>query len=130
MRIANGISNLIVAIVAAFAVLAAEPAKPDPKDRPKIIVAGPLGLKPGKPTKLLLRGLKLDEATEIRLHDPKGSAKILSKGKAPVNAKEKDSSAATATRKWKSRRRPPPTTPGRRSISASSRRPASRRRTP
>ena len=74
----------------AVAVLAAEPAKPDAKDQPKIIVAAPLGLPPGKPTKLLLRGLKLDEATEIRLHDPKGSARILSKGKAPLDAKFKD----------------------------------------
>jgi len=80
---------LVVGLVA-VAVLAAEPAKPDPKDQPKIIVAVPFGLTPGKPTKLLLRGLKLDEAAEIRLHDPKGSAKILSKGKAPVDAKEKE----------------------------------------
>ncbi len=77
-------------VLAAFALLAAEPAKPDAKDLPKIVVAAPLGLAPGKPTKLLLRGLKLDEATEVRLHDPKGTAKILSKGKAPLANKEKD----------------------------------------
>ena len=77
-------------LAAAFALFAAEPAKPDPKDQPKIVVAAPLGLPPGKPTKLLLRGLKLDEATEVRLHDPKGSARILSKGKAPLANKEKD----------------------------------------
>ncbi len=69
---------------------AAEPAKPDAKDAPKIVVAAPLGLPPGKPTKLLLRGLKLDQATEVRLHDPKGTVKILSKGKAPLANKEKD----------------------------------------
>ena len=39
---------------------------------------------------MLFRGLKLDEATEIRLHDPKGSARILSKGKAPLDPKQKD----------------------------------------
>ncbi len=76
--------------LAAFALLAAEPAKPDAKDAPKVVVAAPLGLPPGKPTKLLLRGLKLDEATEVRLHDPKGTAKVLSKGKAPLANKEKD----------------------------------------
>ena len=80
----------VISLILAFSAVAAEPVKPDPKERPKIIVAVPLGLTPGKPTKLLLRGIKLDEATEIRLHDPKGSAKILSKGKAPVNAKEKE----------------------------------------
>jgi Bacterial pre-peptidase C-terminal domain len=82
--------RLSLTLLAAFALLAAEPAKPDPKDLPKIAVAAPLGLAPGKATKLLLRGLKLDEATEVRLHDPKGSARILSKGKAPLANKEKD----------------------------------------
>ncbi len=75
--------------LAALALLAADPAKPD-KDGPKVAVAAPLGLPPGKPTKILLRGLKLDEATEVRLHDPKGAAKILRKGKAPLENKEKD----------------------------------------
>jgi len=78
-------------LVAAFAVLAAaaEPKKPDDV-KPKVIVAAPLGLTLGKATKLLVRGLKLDAATEVHLHDPKGTAKILSKGKAPLPNKEKD----------------------------------------
>jgi len=80
----------IVAVVAALALLAAEQKKPDAKDQPKVVVAQPLGLAPGKPTKLVLRGLKLDEATEVRLHDPKGSARILGKGKTPLANKEKD----------------------------------------
>jgi pre-peptidase len=80
----------LAAGLAAVALLAAEPKKPDAKDPPKVVVAAPLGLAPGKPTKLVLRGLKLDEATEVRLHDPKGSARILSKGKAPLVNKEKD----------------------------------------
>lgn len=84
--------SLISLILAfwAFSLLAAEPAKPDPKGRPKIIVAVPFGLTPGKTTKLHLRGLRLDQASEIRLHDPKGSAKVLSKGKASLGQKEKD----------------------------------------
>ncbi len=89
MRRSSSVISLILVLLA-VAVLAAEPAKPDPKGRPKILVAVPFGLTPGKPTRLRLRGLMLDEATEIRLHDPKGSTRILSKGKAPVNAKEKD----------------------------------------
>jgi hypothetical protein len=80
----------LILALAACALLAAEPSKPDAKDQPKIVVAAPLGLPPGKPTKLLLRGLKLDEATEVRIHDPKGSAKILGKSKAPLANKEKD----------------------------------------
>ena len=82
--------NALTLAASLLALPAAEPAKPDPKAQPKIVVSLPLGLAPGKPTKLLLRGLKLDEATEIRLHDPKGTAKILSKSKTPLGAKEKD----------------------------------------
>ena len=117
--------------LAALALLAAEPAKPDAKDAPKIVVAAPLGLPPGKPTKLLLRGLKLDEATEVRLHDPKGTAKILSKGKAPLGQQGERRSAALrrhadrnrgdAVRRLRRADRP---------CSPSSRRPANRRRTP
>jgi hypothetical protein len=80
-----------LAVVAGFAVLvvAADPKKPDDM-KPKVVVAAPLGLTPGKATKLVVRGLKLDVATEVHLHDPKGTAKILSKGKAPLPNKEKD----------------------------------------
>jgi hypothetical protein len=79
------------ALVAGFAVLVvgAEPKKPDDKT-PKVVMAAPLGLAAGKATKLLVRGLRLDTATEVHLHDPKGTAKILSKGKAPLPNKEKD----------------------------------------
>jgi hypothetical protein len=79
------------ALIAGFAVLvvAAAPKKPDDKT-PKVVMAAPLGLAPGKATKLVVRGLRLDAATEVHLHDPKGTAKILSKGKAPLPNKEKD----------------------------------------
>jgi hypothetical protein len=80
-----------LALVAGFAVLviAADPKKPE-DTKPKVVVAAPLGLTPGKATKLLVHGLKLDAATEVHLHDPKGTAKILSKGKAPPPGKDKD----------------------------------------
>ncbi|HVS36055.1 MAG TPA: PPC domain-containing protein [Gemmataceae bacterium] len=84
---------LLFSALSAFSAVkcfAADPAKPDAKDQPKIVVAVPLGLPPGKPTKLVLRGLKLDEATEVRVHDPKGTARILGKRKTPLANKEKD----------------------------------------
>jgi hypothetical protein len=80
--------NLALLAGLAVMVVAADPKKPD--DKPKVVVAAPLGLTPGKPMKLHVRGLKLDAATEVHLHDPKGTAKILSKGKAPLPNKEKD----------------------------------------
>jgi hypothetical protein len=64
--------------------MAAEPKKPDPKDLPKITVALPLGAAPGATTRLTLRGLKLDGATEVRCHAPMATVKLLKKGKAAV----------------------------------------------
>jgi hypothetical protein len=52
------------------------------KDQPKIILARPFGAAPGKATKLTLRGLKLENAKEVRAS--KGTVKLLKKGKAPV----------------------------------------------
>ncbi len=85
------LERCIFVLFAGFAVMvtAADPPKPDDM-KPKVVVAAPLGLAPGKPTKFIVRGLRLDAATEVRLHDPKGAAKILSKGKAPLPNKEKD----------------------------------------
>jgi hypothetical protein len=58
----------------------------DKKDAPKVLLAEPLGVPVDKPTKVTLRGLKLDAATEVRWADPKVTAmvKILNKGKAAV----------------------------------------------
>jgi hypothetical protein len=80
-----------LALVAGLSVLvtAAESKKPD-DTKPKVVVAAPLGLTPGKRTIFHIRCLKLDAATEVRLHDPKATAKILSKGKAGLPNKEKD----------------------------------------
>ncbi len=57
-----------------------------PKDQPKVLLANPLGLVPGTTTKVILRGLKLDAATELRFPDSKLTAKIVSKGKTAVAA--------------------------------------------
>ena len=58
--------------------------KPEPKNVPRVIFVVPLGATPGKTTKLTIRGNNLDTATAINILDGKGSAKILSKGKAGV----------------------------------------------
>jgi hypothetical protein len=55
--------------------------KPAPKDAPRIVVAFPLGVLPGASAKLTLRGLKLDEAKEIRCQEPKATARLIGTGK-------------------------------------------------
>jgi hypothetical protein len=54
------------------------------KEGPKVLVPMPLGVAPGATTRLTLRGLRLDTATEVRCQAPKARAKLLSKGKAGV----------------------------------------------
>lgn len=56
--------------------------KPKPPG-PKVLMALPFGVAPGKPAKVELRGLGLDTAKDVRLTG-KGSIKLLSKGKVPV----------------------------------------------
>lgn len=58
--------------------------KPAPKAEPRVIFTLPLGVAPGKTTKLTIRGVSLDDASEVRILDGQGSVKILGKGKAPV----------------------------------------------
>jgi hypothetical protein len=58
--------------------------KPDLKDQPKILVSVPLGISPGQTTRVILRGLKLDAATELRFAEAKVTVKILSKSKIAV----------------------------------------------
>jgi hypothetical protein len=55
-----------------------KPAKPE--DRPKIVVASPMGVVAGVPTKVTLRGQKLDGVTEVRCQAPTAKIKLLSKG--------------------------------------------------
>ena len=61
---------------------AAEDKKPEDK-QPKLLVAAPLGIVPGASTKLTLRGLRIDETSEIQatIGDKKIEAKLLSKQK-------------------------------------------------
>ncbi len=56
--------------------------KDKPKDQPpKLLYALQLGADAGKTTKLTLRGLRLDTATEVRLGEPKSSGKVIGKGR-------------------------------------------------
>jgi hypothetical protein len=66
--------------------LSAAVAKPKApaKDAARVTVAIPLGATPGVKTRITIRGYKLDQATAIRFPDAKGTARILSKGRAPV----------------------------------------------
>lgn len=68
----------------AAALPAAEPKKPPAKDLPKVIVVWPLGIAPGIKTRLTLRGLRLDAATEVRCQEPKATAKLLKKSRVGV----------------------------------------------
>src|SRR5215212_6800151 len=61
-----------------------------PKDKPKDPPPNPLyalqlAADPGKTTKLTIRGVRLDTATELRLGDPKSAGKLVGKGrKTPI----------------------------------------------
>jgi hypothetical protein len=61
-----------------------EDKKPDPKEGPKVLLAAPLGVAPGATTKVTVRGLKLDGATEVKFTDGGVTAKVVGKGKATV----------------------------------------------
>jgi pre-peptidase len=79
----------IIAVSIALALFPTEDAPsraqaPDNKTKPALIVAFPLGIVAGKTSKVTLRGLRLDTATEIRIHDPKSTGKLLAKAKSNV----------------------------------------------
>ena len=56
--------------------------KDKPKENPPTaLYALSLAADPGKSTKLTVRGVGLDTATEVRLGEPKSSGKVLGKGR-------------------------------------------------
>jgi hypothetical protein len=78
-----------LALVPLLVLLALGPAlsgqpKPPPKDAPRVLVAVPLGVRPGSTSRLVVRGLKLDTATAVRFLEATVTAKLLNKGKATV----------------------------------------------
>ena len=54
----------------------AKDAKPAP---PKIVCPLTVGIDPGKTTKVIVRGVNLDGVAEVRVHEPKSSAKVVGK---------------------------------------------------
>jgi hypothetical protein len=77
-------SKVLVALVLLAAAQEDKKAAPDPK--PKISMALPLAVTPGGTTKITLRGLNLDRATEVKFAEPAqgASISITSKGKAEI----------------------------------------------
>lgn len=59
-----------------------------PEDAPRVLLSTPLGVSPGTKSKVVLRGLRLDQATEVRIGDPPLPFTILSKGKVAVPQKQ------------------------------------------
>src|SRR5436305_12101577 len=79
---------LVLFVIALLGVAprAAGQSKDKPKEGPpKALYALQLAADPGKTTKLNVRGLRLDTATEVRLGDPKSSGRVVGKGrKTPI----------------------------------------------
>lgn len=75
--------RVVAALVLLTAALAPAQKRPAPKDGVKVLMSLPFGVVPGKAVKLDLRGLKLETAKEVRV-SPRGTAKVLNKGKVAV----------------------------------------------
>ena len=58
--------------------------KTEIKDAPRVTVANPIGITPGKTSGITLRGLHLDTAKELRCREPNVQVKILTKSKVVV----------------------------------------------
>jgi hypothetical protein len=85
--------SIIATVFLALALLpgaAQDKKKPAPKAEPRVLFTIPLGVAPGKTTKLIIRGSKLDDAIDVKLDGARGSVKILGKGKAAVPDKNPD----------------------------------------
>jgi len=77
--------GLTSAIFAVTNPLLAQEKKPEKVEPPEVKVIAPLAVAPGQTVKLVIRGLKLDTATAVKVSQPAKSgvtAKIISKGKA------------------------------------------------
>lgn len=66
----------------------AQDKKDEKKDQPVVILSNPLGVPLGVTTKVTLRGMKLDEASEIRAVESEVSVKLVSKGKSKIDQQE------------------------------------------
>lgn len=73
---------LVVTVSVVISGLHAEPKPAKPSGPPRILVASPMGVAVGGTTKVVLRGLNLDTATEVRCSALAGNVKLLKKGAA------------------------------------------------
>jgi hypothetical protein len=77
---------LLSALLAAVAPVAGQPKDKPQGQPPRALYALQLAADPGKTTKLTLRGLRLDTATDVRVGEPKSSGKVICKGrKTPIS---------------------------------------------
>ena len=76
------ISPSLLLLLSLASSTAAQEVKPD--KQPKIVVAVPLAVAIGAPVKLSLRGLFLDEITEVKFTSSEIRVEVVSKGKAAV----------------------------------------------
>jgi hypothetical protein len=84
----------MVRFLLVLALVAAQDKKAPPDPKPRISMAVPLSVAPGATSKITLRGLNLDQATEVRFSEPIEGASVVvtSKGKAEM-PKESDPAA-------------------------------------
>ncbi len=75
----RSMSVLLLAFV--LPLLAQDKRKAEPKDTPRVLHSLPLIVTPGFKGKVLLRGLKLDDATDVTASDPKVAVKLAGKPK-------------------------------------------------
>ena len=73
-------------VVAVCLAALAQDKKPD--DTPRVLLSSPIGVTAGTTSKFVLRGLRLDQASEVRVGNPPIPAKILSKAKVAVPQKQ------------------------------------------
>ncbi len=79
------LSRLTLPFVVVLFVVHAAHGQPKPAkaaEKPKIVVALPMGVPVGRPTKVTLRGLRLDASAEVRCAVPGAKLKLLAKGAA------------------------------------------------
>ena len=79
------LTSLLLLAVACFQTMGQDK-KPD--EAPRLLLSSPLGVTAGVASKVVLRGLRLDQVSEVRVGEPPVSVKILSKGKVGVPQKQ------------------------------------------
>jgi hypothetical protein len=87
-RSSRSVAGLVVSLCLSsyLATLTGHADEPKAEPKPSVIMATPLGLATDTTAKIIIRGLLLDDASEVRVQGSSLVMKILSKGKAPLPA--------------------------------------------